>query len=169
LVPRNGTLYNSRAKIREKIKQWDACSADYSKAIEHESFNPIFYYSRGKFRITRGDFPGAIKDHTRALELIYQLSRPTIPIYKSDFNIKIYEFGKQLWKMSFADNFYHRGIAKYRLGDFKNALIDFEEIREWECFLENTTPKIFYMQIFSIDNSFPVCYLLILNELYILR
>ncbi len=65
---RHGQAYERRAYVNFLLKNYDDAFSDYSHSIELAPMNPEAYFGRGKIRLFKEDFKGAIADFTMAIK-----------------------------------------------------------------------------------------------------
>jgi len=107
----------SEGNQAKREKDWKKAIKLYTKAIELVSNEPSIYILRGQSKSKLTDYRGAIEDYTKAIE-----------IAESAFSGQTKLFLGETISMEFFGQFYwHRGLAKYQLGDQDGACRDFSK------------------------------------------
>lgn len=140
----------------EKAKRKDryGAIADYSKAIELNPNDYLYYYNRGVSRDKLNDFYGAMKDFSKAIELNPGFSAA----YVNRGNIKDY-FLKDYYG-SISDNsqaikidsdyvlaYLNRGVSKGHLNDFYGSITDLDKAIE----LDRNDSYAYFHRAYSKD------------------
>jgi tetratricopeptide (TPR) repeat protein len=155
LNPKYSDAYNLRARIKSKLKNFSGALNDYNTAIEIGSSDPSeTHRHRGKIKyMNLNDTFGALEDYNKAIEIdsnnvlayvyrgiIKHDQLKDIPGAMADWDkaIKIGSIygiissqdkipfkGHYYENYKYADNYYQRGLLKYKKNDGVGALIDF--------------------------------------------
>lgn len=137
-APNDAKKILGRAIAKHHISDWSAI-IDYDSAIQIDPILPRAYYSRGLIRHTLNDLKGALGDWEKAIELDPSNYKDNLPIkineIKNDFitcKDFVVAFDKIIeGKPENADVYYRRGLAKYRLGNYEDAIEDFNKAIEF--------------------------------------
>lgn len=102
-----------------------------------EQKNAIDYYKSGKSKVKAADYPGAIADFTKAIELApnkfaFFSSRGAVKDKTKDFLGAIQDYTRAIELNPKADRVYYgRGHAKQMLRDFQGAIEDYSKAIEF--------------------------------------
>ncbi|NTU52827.1 MAG: tetratricopeptide repeat protein [Chlorobiaceae bacterium] len=125
----------------------------YSKSIDHDSLHVMAYLMRGAAWHKLRQFENAIADYTKVIDLgdpLFQavgyFNRGVVRNLSGQYQEAIPDFSLAISldkKMSAA--FFHRGIARVRIGDQTGTFDDLNEAArlgdpDAECWLDTTTP-----------------------------
>ncbi len=88
--------FATRAKSLLNEKDYEGAIADYTKAIELNPNDAVYYNNRGDARKELRDYSGAIADYTKAIELnpndaVYYNNRGNARLYKKDDDDDVYD------------------------------------------------------------------------------
>ena len=90
------------ARGQEKLEDHDGAIADYTRAIELDGSNPVYFDNRALSKTEKGDHSGAIEDYSASIEL-----------YPSD-----------------PETYYQRGLVKMGMNNKYDACLDFKRAEE---------------------------------------
>jgi tetratricopeptide (TPR) repeat protein len=130
---RDDRAFLNRGVVREKLGDFSGALADYDRAIDLRSDNPLAFNNRGLIKHRLGDYQGALSDFNRAVES-----------KRDRFLLYLFYGNRAITKNSLADyvgaiadtsaavrmrpNYYlayhTRGMAKWKMGDSQGALMD---------------------------------------------
>jgi tetratricopeptide (TPR) repeat protein len=119
LKPDDARGYSLRALVYTLKKAFDLAIPDITQAIRLEPDGFISDYSlRGSLYNLKGNYERAVADASEAIKL--GLARMAEPDLKAEL--------QQLYSFQVQTGYYERGIYRTNIGDFENALADFNEI-----------------------------------------
>ncbi|MFC2050431.1 tetratricopeptide repeat protein [Chloroflexota bacterium] len=126
--------YFARGLEYEDIDEYDKAIACYTKAIELDPEDALYYRFRGHAYEDRGEYDEAIADYTRAIELdpeswsAYQARGNTYDS-KGEYDKAIADYTKLIeLEPDFARAYYYRGLAYKSKGEYEKAASDFETV-----------------------------------------
>ncbi len=98
-------------KSFEKANNYFSIELEYSNEIDRLVEGDV-YFKRGDSRLEIRDYPGAVADFTKAIEIGPRTNTKTTDVFDFEYE----------------DAYFKRGYAKSILEDYKGALADFEEV-----------------------------------------
>ncbi len=122
LKPDEVHAYYHRGQANATLKKYEKALADYNKVIDLQPNYAEVYNLRGSLQFNLGHYKKAVNDYSEAIQLINS------GVAKLDSNrensisliFKDSEFGE-------AEVYHNRGVAKFALGEFAEALTDYNE------------------------------------------
>ena len=113
--------YYYRGHANSALKKYEAALADYSKAIELGLDDPAAYSNRGFIHFKLGQCRKAITDYNEAIRLKSdETGGPHIQGNSISFSLEDTKFDE-------AEVYTNRGVAKSQLGEYEEALADYDE------------------------------------------
>lgn len=109
-----GTVYNRMGNTNKEME-------DFNKAIELDKENPLAYINRSFTRYQLEDMDGACEDNEKALSLIQPNSPDSIYIKRIKASLE------NFCEPNSAAYFYQRGIARYNLKKFEDAVTMYQK------------------------------------------
>ncbi len=129
--PDNYNALEHLADMMQRIGQFRIAIVQYDRVIERKPEQDSAYYSRGVAKQSLHDFPGALEDFDKALQLNeacapYLLTRAGLKrVYLHDFEGSIEDYSSLIRMGLFlGDAYLCRSNAKRLLGDFEGAMAD---------------------------------------------
>ena len=108
IYPDDSALYDKRARIYARKKQWDLAVNDITTAIDINCKEPDFYFTRARYLINLGKYQEAIIDLNKSISLEEE--------YGSSYYIEAAIF--------------FRAYSEYKLGFVEDALKDLQLVRD---------------------------------------
>ena len=133
LDPENASLYNRRARIYIKLRQFANALADFAAAVRLDPENPKLRNERALFLLSRGDTRQAIKDLNYAIELSPEFpeahnNRGLIYVARTDYSRAIKNFSVALrLRPDYTDALNNRGFSYLQSGETDKAVLDFDK------------------------------------------
>jgi tetratricopeptide (TPR) repeat protein len=93
---------NLRGVVKHNLQDHDGAIADYTRAIELDPTNPVYYDNRALSRTEKEDYAGAVDDYSSSIELY-----PTDP-----------------------ETFLQRGLVKLQMGNNYDGCLDLKRADE---------------------------------------
>ena len=113
--------YYYRGHANNALEKYEAALEDYSKAIELRLDDPAAYSNRGFIHFKLGRCRKAITDYNEAIRLKSDVTGgPHIQENSISFSLEDTKFDE-------AEVYINRGVAKSQLGEYEEALVDYNE------------------------------------------
>lgn len=131
LSAQTGSEYDLSAKTKMNLRDFDGAVTDWTRAIEIEPDEPVWYANRGLARTNTGDFDGALADYDRAIKLdpkqdSFYSNRSVARMKKGDLDGAIADCDRALaLKPNEPYTFSNRGKARQAKGDLNGAIADY--------------------------------------------
>jgi lipoprotein NlpI len=112
---------------------YEGAIRDFTKAIESDPKNPVYYAARGNARTTSGELEDAIADFSTAIELdparrVPYINRGVAKVDKGDLDGAIADYAKALTlDPKNVTAYRNRGCARQQKGDYEGARNDFQQ------------------------------------------
>lgn len=120
-----GTVYQNRLDYK-------LATESFSKSIELEPSNAVFWNSRGNAYLFSKEYAKALKDYDKAIELsgamaMFYINRATVHIQLKDIAASLRDLDEALrLDDGNANAFFTRGSAQIKLGKYEESLKDFD-------------------------------------------
>ncbi len=129
----NIKYFKERALMKWRALDFRGAIEDYTKVIQLDSNNVLWYDFRGELKRKIDDYKGAIEDYTKAIELEpnkkYYEERAISKYLFDDYRGAIVDFTKAIKLDSTVVFCYvYRGKCKYSVGDYRGAIVDFTKV-----------------------------------------
>lgn len=114
--------YYHRGHANATLKKYEEALADYNKVIDLQPNYAKVYNRRGSLQLNLGHYKKAVTDYSEAIQLINsgEVKLDSNRENSISLILKDSEFGE-------AEVYYNRGVAKFALGEFAEALTDYNE------------------------------------------
>jgi len=131
--------YSARANARYRVGDYKGAIEDYQHAIQLNSSDFDSHINSASARSKLGDYAGAITDLTEAAkyvpdikeqaQLFYEIA--DLKVYTGDYSGAKTDFSRVIQiNPDSAQAYYGRGMAEYKLGDRKEACLDWRKSSE---------------------------------------
>jgi tetratricopeptide (TPR) repeat protein len=133
LDPENAFLYNRRARIYLKLRQFAHALADFAAAVRLDTDNSKLRNERALFLLSRGNTQQAIEDLNHAIELSPEFpeahnNRGLIYVARKNYSLAIENFSAALrLRSDYTDALNNRGFSYLQSGQTEKAVLDFDE------------------------------------------
>jgi len=124
--------YLNRAVLKMSLKNFEGARADLDVACQMEPSRPEVCLNKGIIELNTGNTTGALEEFNKALEIDANnfqayLCRAIVKIRLEDFPGAIADLDRSIQLHPSGGAFYHRGIAKIRLGHKEEGRADLKQ------------------------------------------
>jgi len=125
-------FYSNRGVAKKSLKDYQGALKDYSKAIKIDPKSFVFLSLRGSLKMELKDYKGAISDYSKSINLNLENYGKIKKNIKNNFVYgDLKKPGLKFQAFSLISNtFTNRGTAKFRIGDYEGAIIDYSKAIE---------------------------------------
>ena len=120
LKPDDPELYCHRGQANRTLEKYEAALVDYNRAIDLKPGDAKIYNNRGFVKLQLGQYKEAITDYSEAIRLINSGEAQLDSNRENSISLIFKDSG-----FSEAEVYYNRGAAKLELGEFAEAIADY--------------------------------------------
>ena len=124
LKPDYVEAYRHRGNVNRALGKYEAAFADYDKVINLRPHYAEAYDLRGSVQFRLERYTEAISDYSKVIQLIKSGEMETSRNQEGSISLTL----KKNTNFGEAEAYYNRGSAKSKLGDFAEAILDYDKV-----------------------------------------